>query len=66
MATGDHLVHQCPTWQWATGEEKYIKPYLPRDKQYLVTKNGNALVYTTLDALFAVNFFLSYSDLLAA
>ena len=39
VAAGDHLVHHCPTWSWAAGDEKHMKPYLPKDKQYLVTKN---------------------------
>jgi len=39
VAAGDHLVHSCPTWSWCPGDEKYTKPYLPKDKQFLVTKN---------------------------
>ncbi len=40
IAAGDQLVYKCPTWQWATGEEKEIRPYLPRDKQFLITRDG--------------------------
>ncbi|XP_063230986.1 ubiquitin-like-conjugating enzyme ATG3 [Bacillus rossius redtenbacheri] len=39
VAAGDHLVHQCPTWQWATGDEGRAKDYLPRNKQFLITRN---------------------------
>lgn len=39
MAAGDHLVHHCPTWQWAGGDEAKAKPYLPKTKQFLITRN---------------------------
>ncbi|KAI2810662.1 E2-like enzyme [Blomia tropicalis] len=39
VAAGDHLVHHCPTWKWQTGDKSKVKPFLPEDKQYLITKN---------------------------
>ncbi|CAH8632860.1 unnamed protein product [Heterobilharzia americana] len=38
IAAGDFLVYHCPTWQWATGD-KGVRSYLPREKQYLVTRS---------------------------
>lgn len=40
VRAGDYLVYHCPTWSWAAGEPGRRKPYLPPDKQFLVTKNG--------------------------
>jgi len=39
VAAGDFLVHHCPTWQWAAGDPTKTKPFLPVDKQFLVTRN---------------------------
>ncbi|MCL4124282.1 UNVERIFIED_CONTAM: hypothetical protein GTU68_029048 [Idotea baltica] len=39
VAAGDHVVHQCPTWQWVAGDPSKAKSYLPADKQFLITKN---------------------------
>lgn len=39
VAAGDYMVHHCPTWHWAIGDGTKIKPFLPKEKQFLVTKN---------------------------
>lgn len=39
VIAGDHLVHTCPTWEWANGDDCKIKSYLPKNKQYLITRN---------------------------
>ncbi|XP_050699923.1 ubiquitin-like-conjugating enzyme ATG3 [Eriocheir sinensis] len=39
VAAGDHLVHHCPTWHWAAGDSAKTKPFLPPDKQFLITRN---------------------------
>lgn len=39
LAAGDHLVHHCPSWQWASGSEASLKDYLPKEKQFLITRN---------------------------
>lgn len=33
------MTHFCPTWSWLSGDEAKIKPYLPKDKQFLITRN---------------------------
>uniref|UniRef100_A0A8R1IVD7 Ubiquitin-like-conjugating enzyme ATG3 n=1 Tax=Caenorhabditis japonica TaxID=281687 RepID=A0A8R1IVD7_CAEJA len=40
VAAGDHLVHHCPTWKWATASDpSRIRSFLPENKQYLITRN---------------------------
>jgi len=39
VAAGDHLAHHCPSWRWATGDAAAAKDYLPKEKQFLVTRN---------------------------
>mmetsp|Transcript_11362 Transcript_11362/g.17874 ORF Transcript_11362/g.17874 Transcript_11362/m.17874 type:complete len:314 (-) Transcript_11362:405-1346(-) len=39
VAAGDMLVAKCPSWQWEGGDASKAKEYLPKDKQYLVTRN---------------------------
>ena len=39
VRAGDELVFKCPTWSWEGGDPKRAKPYLPPDKQYLITRN---------------------------
>ncbi|KAI9226922.1 MAG: autophagocytosis protein [Piptocephalis tieghemiana] len=39
VAAGDYLVFKCPTWQWESGLPSKQRDYLPKDKQYLVTRN---------------------------
>jgi ubiquitin-like-conjugating enzyme ATG3 len=38
VKAGDELVFRCPTWSWESGDPKWAKPYLPKDKQYLITR----------------------------
>ncbi|OWZ03574.1 Autophagocytosis associated protein [Phytophthora megakarya] len=39
VQAGDLLVYKCPTWRWESGEPSLRRPYLPADKQFLVTRN---------------------------
>jgi len=39
VAAGDHLVHHCPSWQWAAGSQDGVRDYLPPEKQFLITRN---------------------------
>ena len=39
VKAGDELVYRCPTWCWETGDPSKIKSYLPKNKQFLMTRN---------------------------
>jgi ubiquitin-like-conjugating enzyme ATG3 len=39
VRAGDQLIRTCPSWSWAAGDSTKARPYLPLDKQFLVTKN---------------------------
>jgi ubiquitin-like-conjugating enzyme ATG3 len=38
VRAGDHLMKTSPSWAWENGEQSKIKPYLPANKQFLVTR----------------------------
>ncbi|KAI9321438.1 autophagocytosis associated protein [Dichotomocladium elegans] len=39
VAAGEFLVYKCPTWSWEAGLPEKRRDYLPKDKQFLVTRN---------------------------
>lgn len=39
VVAGDFLIHHCPTWHWCSCDTENLRPYLPKDKQFLRTKN---------------------------
>ncbi|BGP50718.1 E2-like enzyme [Rhodotorula kratochvilovae] len=39
VAAGGFLVYKFPTWQWEAGEPSKARDFLPKDKQYLVSRN---------------------------
>jgi len=44
VAAGDLLVHKCPTWTWEAAEEGKGVSYLPKNKQFLLTRNVPCLM----------------------
>ena len=38
VKAGDYLVMKCPTWKWCSAKENMVNKYLPKDKQYLLTR----------------------------
>lgn len=39
VKAGDFLVRTCPTWTWEAGDASKRWSFLPKEKQYLTTKN---------------------------
>ncbi|CAO1613836.1 unnamed protein product [Sympodiomycopsis kandeliae] len=38
VAAGDFLSYRFPTWQWSSGEASKTRDFLPKDKQYLISR----------------------------
>lgn len=63
VCAGDHLIYKCPTWSWSAGDLSSRKPYLPRQKQFLVTRGVPCLKrVATLQAEYVAETELSHSD----
>lgn len=41
---GDLLTYKCPTWSWETGDASKAVNYLPKEKQFLLTRNVPCMV----------------------
>ncbi|EGG18311.1 autophagy protein 3 [Cavenderia fasciculata] len=39
VQAGDLLTHKCPTWTWESGDPSRNVTYLPKEKQFLLTRN---------------------------
>jgi hypothetical protein len=48
VAAGDFLVYKFPTWKWEAGDASRRREYLPADKQYLVSRNGESSLESPL------------------
>ena len=56
VAAGDELVFKCPTWTWEAGDPSKRKKHLPKDKQYLITRNVPCTArVSSLENVVAVN-----------
>jgi ubiquitin-like-conjugating enzyme ATG3 len=47
VQAGDLLVYKCPTWSWESGDPAKAVPYLPKDKQFLITRKVPCLMRAT-------------------
>lgn len=43
IRAGDQLVRSSPSWTWEAGDEKSRRPYLPPNKQFLMTRSVPSL-----------------------
>lgn len=43
VRAGDQLVRSSPSWTWESGDEKSRRPYLPPNKQFLMTRSVPSL-----------------------
>eukprot|EP00474_Spongospora_subterranea_P011373 CRZ11831.1 hypothetical protein [Spongospora subterranea] len=43
VRAGDELTYRCPSWSWVSATGSSRKSYLPKNKQYLVTRNVPSL-----------------------
>ncbi|WFD34873.1 E2-like enzyme [Malassezia cuniculi] len=39
VIAGNHLAKSFPAWEWCSGDQKRVRDFLPRDKQYLVSRS---------------------------
>ncbi|PJF18141.1 Autophagy-related protein 3 [Paramicrosporidium saccamoebae] len=66
VLAGDFLVFKCPTWQWGVGETSRRRSILPKEKQFLVTRNGaptsNVSPHSALEDFTWVNAALAEDD----
>jgi len=44
VVAGDLLTFKCPTWSWEAGDPDKAVPFLPKDKQFLLTRNVPCLM----------------------
>lgn len=49
VAAGDFLVYKFPTWRWEAGEPGKARDFLPKDKQYLISRNGAFSAFSPLE-----------------
>jgi ubiquitin-like-conjugating enzyme ATG3 len=44
VIAGDLLTFKCPTWSWETGDASKAANYLPKERQFLLTRNVPCMV----------------------